>query len=174
MNGHIRFPGVSRIRPLLSVPCSKSPSRLDSPPDTKTAFTLTLPTQVRAQAHRPALTGRPPHSGPPAFAHAPPTARLLLLCLKSLACFKNQLRDSGATQGARGASPDRRFCSSRLGPEPEAATGAAPRGLGRRRGVWSRPPCTDAEVATGSRAPAADPRGFHTAGGRPTQPPALI
>ena len=44
--------------------------------------------------------------GTPAFAHAAPTARLLLLCLKSLACFKNQLRDSGAP-GARVVPPQR-------------------------------------------------------------------
>ena len=36
--------------------------------------------------------------------------------------------------------------SSRLGPEPEAAAGAAPHGLGGRRGVWSRPFCTDGEL----------------------------
>lgn len=134
MDHHMHLPGVSRIRPLLLAPCSKLPSHPDCPPDTKTAFTSTLPVQVRAQAHRPALTRHPPHLGPPALHTLPPppaqrTSRLLLLCLKSLACFKNQLRDSGATRGAHDTSPDR--------PALVLLPGTQGQGCRRRRTAWS-------------------------------------
>lgn len=111
MDRLMQLPGVSRMCPPLLAPRSKPPGRPDCPPDTKTAFTSTLPDKVHARltallspGTRPIWDPRPLHTLPPPPAQR--TSRLLLLCLKSLACFKNQLRDSGATRAARDTSPD--------------------------------------------------------------------